>query len=124
MNYINGLLTKKPKIEFENKEPALSSHKKLKHRELIDVLRKLQFWSGATYKRPYLKRDFQFANGDIALKFVQSVAVVAKEMNHYPKVTLYKSRVGVVLRTYEVDGISTRDIELAFKVDAVGLAAL
>jgi len=44
---------------------------------------------------------------------VNSVIEKAATLNHFPKIVIVKNRVAITLRTTEIDGISTKDIELA-----------
>lgn len=92
-----------------------SKYIKVNGRELIGLMRSLRMWSGVLRRR--LEREFVFQTSDAALQFVNYVHGLSSRLNHYPKITMIKMRVIVQLRTTEVDGISTRDIELARLID-------
>jgi 4a-hydroxytetrahydrobiopterin dehydratase len=102
-----------------NKQPIVK-YRKLNGRELIKKMIELSYWSGILLKRPYLKREFIFENYQDALKFLNLVAKKATEINHYPKITIVRNKVFIMLRTNEVDGITTFDIELAKYIDIIG----
>ncbi|WP_116998375.1 4a-hydroxytetrahydrobiopterin dehydratase [Desertimonas flava] len=57
----------------------------------------------------------RFATGNFAagLAFVERIAAAAEEANHHPDVTLTYPEVALVLRSHDVDAITSRDIDLA-----------
>jgi len=104
-----------PVVAFSEAAPPPEKKKyiKLTGRELVKTVRTLSLWSGLLVKRPHLLREFLFPNSAEAVKFVNSVIEKAATLNHFPKIVIVKNRVAITLRTTEIDGISTNDIELA-----------
>jgi 4a-hydroxytetrahydrobiopterin dehydratase len=104
-----------PVVAFSEVAPPPEKKKyiKLTGRELVKCVRTLSLWSGFLVKRPHLLREFLFPNSAEAVKFVKSVIEKATALNHFPKIVFVKNRVAITLRTTEIDGISTKDIELA-----------
>ena len=96
-------------------------YQKLQGRELIKKITALSYWSGMLSKRAFLKREFIFPNHEKALKFVNSVSEKAVELNHYPKITFNRNSVCITLRTNEIDGISTLDIDMATAINGLVL---
>jgi 4a-hydroxytetrahydrobiopterin dehydratase len=70
----------------------------------------------------------RFATGDFAtgLQLVNRIGASAEEANHHPDVTLTYPEVTVALTSHDVDGVTTRDVELARVIGehaaAVGVA--
>ena len=100
-------------------KPGNCKYVQLKNRELFKHVRSLSLWSGMLLKRPHIKREFIFHDFADTMKFVNTVSEIAKKLNHYPKISIMKNKVLIVLRTNEVDGISTNDIELAKQIDGM-----
>ena len=100
---------------------SIVKYQKLQGRELIVKIKALSFWSGMLSKRAYLKREFLFPNHESALKFVNSVSEKAVALNHFPKITFNRNAVCITLRTNEVDGISTLDIDMATAINTIVL---
>jgi len=103
-----------------NAKPVVKYYK-LHGRELIRKITELSFWSGMLSKRSFLKREFLFPNHERALKFVNAVSEKAVALNHFPKITFNRNAVCITLRTNEVDGISTLDIEMATAINGIVL---
>jgi 4a-hydroxytetrahydrobiopterin dehydratase len=108
-----------PRKIFNTKQ--IVKYHKLHGRELIRKITELSFWSGMLSKRSFLKREFLFPNHERALKFVNSVSEKALALNHFPKITFNRNAVCITLRTNEIDGISTLDIELATAINSLDL---
>ena len=105
---------------FTEPAPAIvPKYIRINGRELIGLMRSLRMWSGVLRRR--LEREFFFQNSDEALRFVNYVQGVSLRLNHYPKITLLKTRVLIQLRTTEVDGISNKDVELAQLIDELAV---
>lgn len=66
-----------------------------------------------------LIREFQFADFSQAFGFMARVAPHSERMNHHPEWFNVHNRVKVTLTTHDVDGISTKDIELAMLMNRI-----
>ena len=106
--------------KINNPKPIVK-YQKLQGRELIKKITALSFWSGMLSKRASLKREFLFPNHECALKFVNSVSEKAVALNHFPKITFNRNAVCIILRTNEIDGISTLDIDMATAINGLTL---
>jgi 4a-hydroxytetrahydrobiopterin dehydratase len=67
----------------------------------------------------HLRREFRFGNFRDALDFVNRVGDLAEEQGHHPDISLGWGRVGVVIFTHKIDGLTESDFILAAKVDAL-----
>jgi 4a-hydroxytetrahydrobiopterin dehydratase len=89
----------------------------LLHDEAIDALLRGTVWrkDGMT-----LVRDFEFANFNDAVAFVNRVAVDADKADHHPDILIHGYRkVQIRLTTHTEGGVTMRDIELASAIDTL-----
>ncbi len=89
---------------------------KLAEDELRDALEKLPSWSVQERK---LHREFRFQDFNEAFGFMTRAALVAESMGHHPEWFNVWNRVVVELSTHDADGITSLDVELAQKLNAI-----
>ena len=89
---------------------------KLAEDELRDALGKLPSWSLQERK---LHREFRFQDFNEAFGFMTRAALVAESMGHHPEWFNVWNRVVVELSTHDADGITSLDVELAQKLNAI-----
>jgi 4a-hydroxytetrahydrobiopterin dehydratase len=65
-----------------------------------------------------LVRTFSFADFLAALAFVNQVGELAEEAGHHPDIDIRYNRVRLALVTHDSGGLTTKDFELAAKIDA------
>ena len=82
--------------------------------ELLQALAELPDWSVLEGK---LHREFQFDDFVTAFGFMTRVALVAEAANHHPEWFNVYGRVVVDLSTHDAGGITTKDIELARRMN-------
>jgi 4a-hydroxytetrahydrobiopterin dehydratase len=66
-----------------------------------------------------ISRDFKFKDFAEAMKFVNSVAVIAESEGHHPDIHISWNKVRLDLTTHAIGGLSENDFIVAAKVDAV-----
>jgi 4a-hydroxytetrahydrobiopterin dehydratase len=64
-----------------------------------------------------LHRELRFANFVEAFGFMSRVALVAEAMGHHPEWRNVWNRVVIDLTTHDTGGLSTLDVELAWRID-------
>jgi 4a-hydroxytetrahydrobiopterin dehydratase len=79
----------------------------------------LKSLNGWELKNDKLHRELKFKNFVQAWGFMTQIAILAQEMDHHPEWFNVYSRVTIDLTTHEANGISSRDFELAQKIDKV-----
>ena len=84
--------------------------------EIEEILPGLDGWSLENGK---LNRDFKFANFIEAFGFMTRAAIEAEKMDHHPEWSNVYSKVSVHLVTHSADGITSLDVELAKKMNAL-----
>jgi 4a-hydroxytetrahydrobiopterin dehydratase len=93
---------------------AMTTLASLSKEELNVALNQISNWS---IKDGKLHRQFQFASFVEAFGFMSSVALVAEAAGHHPEWFNVYNRVTIDLTTHDAGGITSKDIELASKVN-------
>jgi 4a-hydroxytetrahydrobiopterin dehydratase len=77
--------------------------------------------SGWTFDpvREAISKRFSFANFRVAFGFMTEIAIEAEKMDHHPEWSNVYRTVDIVLTTHDAGGLSTRDIALAERIDAI-----
>jgi 4a-hydroxytetrahydrobiopterin dehydratase len=84
-----------------------------------DIEAALRDCSGWTVLNGKLHREYKFADFIHAFAFMTSAALIAESMGHHPEWSNVYNRVVIDLTTHDDGGISTKDFELAAKLDAL-----
>jgi len=93
---------------------AMTTLAPLSKEELNVALSQISDWS---IKDGKLHRQFQFASFVEAFGFMSSVALVAEAAGHHPEWFNVYNRVTIDLTTHDAGGITSKDIELASKIN-------
>lgn len=65
----------------------------------------------------HLEKQFKFPDFKTALAFVNKVGSLAEEQGHHPDISLAWGKVGVIIWTHKIDGLTESDFILAAKID-------
>jgi 4a-hydroxytetrahydrobiopterin dehydratase len=103
-------------VHASPKHYVMSTLAPLSKEELSSALSQLKGWS---IKDGKLHRQLQFASFVEAFGFMSSVALVAEAAGHHPEWFNVYNRVTIDLTTHDAGGITTKDIELARRVNAL-----
>ncbi|MZR29107.1 4a-hydroxytetrahydrobiopterin dehydratase [Sneathiella litorea] len=85
---------------------------RLSAKEIEDALLKLDGWVTVD-GREAIQKSFKFANFNQAFAFMTRVALKAEKMDHHPEWFNVYNRLEVTLATHDVNGLSSKDVELA-----------
>jgi len=66
-----------------------------------------------------LRRELRFADFVEAFGFMAKVALIAEAMGHHPEWSNVWNRVAIELTTHDTGGLSSFDLELAQRIDAL-----
>jgi 4a-hydroxytetrahydrobiopterin dehydratase len=84
--------------------------------ELKSLLLNLPEWALVEGK---LLRQFTFADFSEAFGFMTRVALAAEHLGHHPEWSNVWNQVRISLTTHDIGGLSTLDVELARRIDAL-----
>ena len=79
-------------------------------------LRELKGWQ---IENGQLTRTFEFSTFLAALSFVNGVGELAERVGHRPDIDIRYNRVRLSLSTHDAGGITSRDFDLAARVDSL-----
>lgn len=65
-----------------------------------------------------ISRSLRFADFNAAFGFMARVALAAEKADHHPEWSNVWNRVDIRLTTHDAGGLTTRDFDLAFVIDA------
>lgn len=86
--------------------------------KIKDLIREVPAWA---LKEGHLCRSFKFKNFVEAIRFVNSVAILAEEEGHHPNILIRYNKVDFNLWTHAIKGLSENDFILAAKIDRLGV---
>jgi 4a-hydroxytetrahydrobiopterin dehydratase len=84
-----------------------------------DVTRELQTLPGWSLQGGKLHKQFTLPDFLRAFGFMTEVALIAQAMDHHPEWSNVYNRVLIDLVTHDLGGISTFDVELARRIEAL-----
>ena len=64
-------------------------------------------------------KSFQFSSFMDAIEFVNEIARIAERLDHHPIITINWKTVKLSLKSFDVDAITKRDINLAEEIEKV-----
>lgn len=67
-----------------------------------------------------ISKEFSFPDFVGAIKFINSVAVVAEQEGHHPDLHIFYNKVQIELWTHAIGGLSENDFILAAKINNMG----
>jgi 4a-hydroxytetrahydrobiopterin dehydratase len=85
---------------------------------LAEAIAGLDGWSKVDGRDAIIK-TYQFADFNAAFGWMSRAALRAEKSDHHPEWFNVYNRVDVTLASHDVDGVSTRDIDLARFLDSL-----
>ena len=85
-------------------------------KQIDDGLIGLDGWS---YRDDAIHRVLEYETFRDAVDFVNRVADLADSANHHPTITNSYTTVGLSLSTHSAGGVTSRDLDLAARIDEV-----
>lgn len=68
-------------------------------------------------KGKFIHREILFKDFIEAFSFMTSVAIIAEKLGHHPDWKNVYNKVNIALNTHDADGLTTKDFQLAKKID-------
>jgi 4a-hydroxytetrahydrobiopterin dehydratase len=75
--------------------------------------------SGWELKEGKIVKSFLFSSFIDAIEFVNKVAKVAEKLDHHPIITINWKAVRLSLKSFDVDAVTKRDINLAKEIEKI-----
>ncbi len=94
----------------------MASQARIPEAEIQSALRRLPEWKLTEGK---LHRQYQFPDFSLAFGFMAAAATVAQAMNHHPDWSNSYNRVTVDLVSHDAGGVTSRDLQLAEKLEEI-----
>jgi 4a-hydroxytetrahydrobiopterin dehydratase len=94
----------------------MERRERLADQALASELKDLAGWTVAGGK---LHREYRFPDFIAAWGFMSSAALVIQQMDHHPEWSNVYGTVVVELVTHDAGGITSRDVELARRMEAI-----
>jgi 4a-hydroxytetrahydrobiopterin dehydratase len=79
----------------------------------------LQSHVGWRLEQGELRRTYEFASFKQSVQFVNEVAALAEHEQHHPDIDLHYRHITIRLITFDMDGVTDRDADLAVKIEAL-----
>jgi 4a-hydroxytetrahydrobiopterin dehydratase len=98
----------------------MATLKKMSATDVGKRVEKFQTWT-ASAKNDMLTQTFEFSSAVSALAFAAKVTLHAEILNHHPTIELNATKVKIKLQTHDVKGLTSKDFELAKKIDGLKL---
>ena len=84
--------------------------------ELKEELQTLHDWQVVDAA---IEKSFVFADFKKALGFIVQVGILAEQADHHPEIWNVYHKVKIRLNTHSVNGITSKDIDLAKQIDTL-----
>jgi 4a-hydroxytetrahydrobiopterin dehydratase len=92
---------------------------KIASEQIASVMAGVPQWRYQPERGGSITRDFKFIDFNEAFGFMTRVALLAEQHNHHPEWSNVYSRVSITLTTHDAGGLSTRDLDLAQRIDSL-----
>jgi len=90
---------------------------KIAPEQIASLLTGLPQWRYQPERGGSITRDFKFIDFNGAFGFMARVALLAEQHNHHPEWSNVYNRVSITLTTHDAGGLSSRDLDLAQRID-------
>ena len=91
--------------------------KQLEEADIQDRLGRLNGWER---KGTWIRKEYRFDDFAGAMAFVNRVAALAEQADHHPDIDIRYDRVLLGLSTHSAGGLTSRDFDLAGRIDTDG----
>ncbi len=92
---------------------------KIAPENIASLMEGLSQWRYQPERGGSISRDWKFVDFSEAFGFMTRVALLAEQHNHHPEWSNVYSRVSITLTTHDAGGLSSRDIDLAQRIDTL-----
>lgn len=105
-------------MQKEKKEYFMPKTLALPAEELEKAMSYLPLWQ-LNLQAKTLEKSWQFESFQQALRFINTVAALAEQYDHHPRITSDYRHVSLLLTTHACNNLSQRDIDLAQAIECI-----
>ena len=92
---------------------------KIAPENIASLMAGLSQWRYQPERGGCITRDWKFVDFNEAFGFMTRVALLAEQHNHHPEWSNVYNRVSITLTTHDAGGLSSRDLDLAQRIDSL-----
>jgi 4a-hydroxytetrahydrobiopterin dehydratase len=92
---------------------------KIATEQVSNLLAALPQWRYQPERGGSITRDWIFIDFSEAFGFMTRVALLAEQHGHHPEWSNVYNRVSITLTTHDAGGLSSRDLDLAQRIDSL-----
>jgi 4a-hydroxytetrahydrobiopterin dehydratase len=92
---------------------------KIAAEQVSNLLAALPQWRYQPERGGSITRDWIFIDFSEAFGFMTRVALLAEQHGHHPEWSNVYNRVSITLTTHDAGGLSSRDLDLAQRIDSL-----
>jgi len=107
------------KLASESCEACRIDAPKLSDAEINDLLNDIDGWDLITEPVKQLKKEFNFADYQSSLAFVNAIAAMADQEDHHPLMTLEWGKVTILWWSHKIEGLHKNDFICASKTESL-----
>ena len=68
---------------------------------------------------PFIQKTWSLGDYDAAMRFINAVADIARDLDHHPNLSNVYDTVDIKLQTHDAGGITDKDLAFAARVEAL-----
>jgi 4a-hydroxytetrahydrobiopterin dehydratase len=92
---------------------------KIAPENIASLMAGLPQWQYQPERGGAITRDWVFVDFSEAFGFMARVALLAEQHSHHPEWSNVYNRVSITLTTHDAGGLSSRDLDLAQRIDSL-----
>lgn len=92
---------------------------KIAPEQIASLMANLSQWRYQPERGGSITRDWVFVDFNEAFGFMTRVALLAEQHSHHPEWSNVYNRVSITFTTHDAGGLSSRDLDLAQRIDSL-----
>lgn len=92
---------------------------KIAPEQIASLMANLSQWRYQAERGGSITRDWVFVDFNEAFGFMTRVALLAEQHSHHPEWSNVYNRVSITFTTHDAGGLSSRDLDLAQRIDGL-----
>tara|TARA_B100000029_G_scaffold343092_1_gene335484 strand:+ start:555 stop:836 length:282 start_codon:yes stop_codon:yes gene_type:complete len=84
-----------------------------------DEINKSIIKKGWNHENKKIIKSYNFKNFSESIEFINKISEICESINHHPEIEIKQSNVKIAIYSIDFDGITTKCINLALKIDSI-----